>query len=384
MPQPRRESLFPPHGSCPSGREAAATSERLDVLFREMDRMICEEPDTSNSFSVLREREIASRAFALWERAMCRNDAAHPLMGAVRRPALGQAVRDLLGTWPEPSARSCAETAPLVRLLDALEETPLSEEFCRVEKAMQGRMSNANRVAEAVRSDPVLAALLLRLVNSPFYGVGRRVDSLQRAVAFAGFDELSALALVVAVVRAFGGSSGFWRRSVLCGVLSKALARRAGLSGQWFFAAGLLHDVGGLLARMVVPGTYGAFVRSLADGATPWERLEKKYLGITTPELGVRLLSRKGMPESVAELVGRRRGTGSSEDPGTAALHVAEVLAASMTVGRSSGDVVIPELHVACWEMLGLGVRDVETLLPEALAQAVRIAGGMPGLPGKK
>ena len=56
---------------------------------------------------------------------------------------------------------------------------------------------------EVIKMDPILVSRLLRLVNSPFYGLAQTVDSIGRAVAFLGMKNLHNLVVADALKSIF-------------------------------------------------------------------------------------------------------------------------------------------------------------------------------------
>lgn len=94
--------------------------------------------------------------------------------------------------------------------------------------------------------DPLLAARVLRLANSSFYGLPRQVGSLQEAVMVLGTSNLRGLVLSTGLIAAFadaGATARSLATAAAAGALARALRRDAGLA----FTAGLLHNLGELL-----------------------------------------------------------------------------------------------------------------------------------------
>ncbi|MDD4732837.1 MAG: HDOD domain-containing protein [Desulfovibrio sp.] len=396
MQQPHRIRTSPldAPGSLDGERNKAlpfTQTRSLDDILGEMDRLVRED---SASERRIRERErqrrsraLVTRAALLWDQAVQYNDPRNCFWEAVRTPALGQAVRDLLrqeqipadpGPWSEP------EADPQESIDAVLKSVELPESFLAVAEAMQSKVSNAARVAEAVRRDPALARLLLGVVNSPFYGVDTGVDSLQRAVAFAGFGEVSAAALALAAFRVLGQGlstqwlSGYWRRSVLCGVLARMLAQRAGLVGQWYFASGLLHDVGGLAALSAAPGAYQAMVQAVRAGRMPLPEAEHRYLGISSTALGAQFLQGSWLPEvlpdAVIRMVEQRRSFEAG--PECRILYVAEALTGALTMAWP-GFMAMPPLEDRIGYLRGPAGVDLSSVLVSAGEQAFALAEGI-------
>ena len=60
---------------------------------------------------------------------------------------------------------------------------------------------------DTIKMDPTLVARLLQLVNSPYYGLMQKVDSISRAVAFIGMKDLYNLTITDALKHIFSARS---------------------------------------------------------------------------------------------------------------------------------------------------------------------------------
>jgi hypothetical protein len=65
--------------------------------------------------------------------------------------------------------------------------------------------SSADDIARVINTSPGLSALLLRIVNSAFYGFPSRIDSVTRAVTIIGSKEVSALAVGITTMEDLQG-----------------------------------------------------------------------------------------------------------------------------------------------------------------------------------
>ncbi|WFP52075.1 HDOD domain-containing protein [Methylomonas sp. EFPC3] len=167
-------------------------------------------------------------------------------------------------------------------------------------------------IGAVIAKDPVLAARLLRVVNSPFYGFQARIDTLSRAITVIGVDDLYSLVVATCIADRFRQIPGelvdmasFWRRSIHCAILVRALAKRcAVLHAERLFIAGLLHDIGSLLLyhRLAEPSRQALLAANGDRRLVPG--LEQALLGFTHAEVGRELLKNWGLPESLYETVG--------------------------------------------------------------------------------
>ncbi len=171
--------------------------------------------------------------------------------------------------------------------------------------------ASASDLAEVIAYDPGLAARLLRLVNSAYYGLPNRVDSLDVAVRVCGTEALRTLALATGAVSAFADipnelvdMGAFWNASVHCGLLARALGRIARLSQpERLFAAGLLHAVGQLVMYNRLPAESRAVLDDLRQDLHARVAAERRVFGYTYADVSAALLDSWGLPSSLVEPV---------------------------------------------------------------------------------
>ena len=113
---------------------------------------------------------------------------------------------------------------------------------------------------EVIKMDPILVSRLLRLVNSPYYGLVQTVDSIGRAVAFLGMKNLHNLVVTDALRKFFAGpglesifsKKKLWIHSAAVSICNKMVAERIfGINGDNAFLCGILHDFGLLVEEQV-------------------------------------------------------------------------------------------------------------------------------------
>ncbi len=160
--------------------------------------------------------------------------------------------------------------------------------------------------------DPVLSATMLRLVDTPEFGLGQRVAGIQEAVAQLGLDTLRALALASHVF-AFYGRSGpgpealpLWRHSLAVACLARRIARAERLCPiqvEEAFLAALLHDIGKLVLGANLPEE-SAEVRRMVEGhGLSGPEAERVVFGASHAEVGACLLGQWGISDAVVEAV---------------------------------------------------------------------------------
>ncbi|NHW78178.1 HDOD domain-containing protein, partial [Escherichia coli] len=86
-----------------------------------------------------------------------------------------------------------------------------------------------------ISADPSLAVRLLRIANSPFYGLSSKVETIIHALGIVGIEQLTELALATIMVKEFEGiekdlvnMQSFWMHSIGCGLAARAIAKNMG------------------------------------------------------------------------------------------------------------------------------------------------------------
>ncbi len=175
----------------------------------------------------------------------------------------------------------------------------------QVLKIVSNPMAGAADVARVVETDPALAARVMRLANSPYYGAPRRVSSTRHAIVMLGFDTVRGLAVSAACSlldgRAELGPDGFWRHAVTTATAASVIARRVGVSTSDAFSAGLLHDLGAVLLHRRDAARFAEAMASptMSDQVAA----ELTAFGATHADEGAAALDAWGFPEPFIEAV---------------------------------------------------------------------------------
>jgi HD-GYP domain-containing protein (c-di-GMP phosphodiesterase class II) len=223
-----------------------------------------------------------------------------------RQPKKGQEEASL-DAGPERTGASSADALAPIQDLDALLAgngglPTLPVVFSHLVDLLSDETSSAQAIGDVIGADPALSAKLLRLANSPYYGIPSRVETISRAVTIIGVKELYSVALTVSVIHAFKDiphqlvdMASFWRHSVTCGAISRAIGELKRTSGQeTLFVAGLLHDIGRLLLYQGAPLHARAALARARHSGIPLFQTEKEVIGLDHAEIGGQVLSSSG------------------------------------------------------------------------------------------
>jgi signal transduction histidine kinase/HD-like signal output (HDOD) protein len=166
-------------------------------------------------------------------------------------------------------------------------------------------------IAEMVGSDPALSAKILKLVNSAYFGLPRKVESIGEAVVLVGTSGIKNLAMCACVhdafpTRARNGSFSlktFWWHSLRCAFLARQMA------SEWdvcppddAFLSGLLHDIGKVVLWVNFTKPYASLLETAGNDS---DRLlaGEAHMGATHADVGAWLLDGWQLDPSIADCV---------------------------------------------------------------------------------
>ena len=200
------------------------------------------------------------------------------------------------------------ETLQIPQLIEDVEELlSLPDVVMRANELIDSETSGVESIAEVIALDPSLTAQLLRLVNSAFYGLPSKIETISRAITVIGVQELRSLILSASAVEVFNkvapeaiDMNDFWFRSVYVGLAAKQLSgdrRRA----EMFFLMGLMHDVGKIVLFMKNDAIANQMLREAVASGKSLQQIEKETMGFTLSQVSSALLQNWGLAETLYE-----------------------------------------------------------------------------------
>jgi HD-like signal output (HDOD) protein len=170
--------------------------------------------------------------------------------------------------------------------------------------------TSIQKVAAIVEFDVGIAAKILQLVNSAFFGIARSITNIQGAVGYLGVSTLRSLVLSVEVFRVFapkGPIQGFSLEDLQRHArLTSYLAARLPVPSHLVditMVAGILHDVGKLIMAWKLTGRFKKLMAEAEQEQCPLYKVEEREYGFSHAEIGAYLLGLWGLPYAVVEAV---------------------------------------------------------------------------------
>jgi HD-like signal output (HDOD) protein len=215
----------------------------------------------------------------------------------------------------------------LVGAVECLPSTPPL--FLDLTRAVGSSTCGAAQIAAVVARDPSVAAKVLQLVNSSFFGLPRRITAIDAAVAYLGVTTVRALVLASEAFSLFTPPAvpGLDLAGLAARSLSTATAaaeRAAPDHRDDAFAAGLLCDLGIVLLATRAPELFGC---------------DETALGFTHGDAGAYLLGLWGLPGVVVDAVASHHDP--PPDDRVTGLGAGDAVRRAVSAGLVSGDGVV-------------------------------------------
>lgn len=242
---------------------------------------------------------------------------------------------------------------------------------------------NHEELARIASNDPVLAAELLRVVNSPFFGLGRNVQSVPRAITVLGQRTLRNLALCVSVRDSLSDAAlpglntqEFWEDAIRRAVAARSLAPRANLDADECFTAGLLQDFGLLVLFYLYPEHISHWPE--LRGMEPTSRVSKELVifGASHDQTACVLAQQWGLPEELATALGTHHtyvdhASSNESTPLCRVLAAADTVAAVFTTHDKAAAIrSCRELLVTMYGMSAQEIAELLSVVPRQVSDA--------------
>jgi HD-like signal output (HDOD) protein len=167
------------------------------------------------------------------------------------------------------------------------------------------------QVASVVEKDPAVCAKILQLVNSSFFGVGRKITQVHDAVAYLGASMLKNLVTSVTLWRTLEGVrpaaiSQLQRVHTRCqtvGGLARLMMGKDRARSEEAFISGLLHDIGMTLLIAYLPERYDRVSAEMLKTGLSFYEVERSLYTVDHAEVGAYLLDAWGLPFQILEAV---------------------------------------------------------------------------------
>ncbi|MCU7951384.1 MAG: HDOD domain-containing protein, partial [gamma proteobacterium symbiont of Bathyaustriella thionipta] len=255
----------------------------------------------------------------------------------------------------------------------------LPDVYIQLRNVVNSPHSSMADVAEVIASDPSVTARLLKLVNSSFFNLVAKVDTITHAINLLGTEQVHDLVLATSVIDSFSGFTNdyfniydFWFNGVYCAVTARLLAYYCkNLDTERPFVAGLLHNIGHLVTYQKIPEESRSAIELAAQKKISIYRAERELLGFDYAQVGAELMREWQLPKSLQELtefhIEPEKASHFQRE--TAIIHIASAMTQN-ALAQIPASAETLELNPMCWKITGLSIDDMPEIKNEVDQQA--------------
>ena len=200
----------------------------------------------------------------------------------------------------EPQTTSSTER--IAKALDSLPTLPIVA--MRIGEVIHSKNASVAQVSAILKTDPATCAKLLRLVNSPYFGIPGGVADIERAIPFVGFNTLYQLVLTISVLDTLKGATevrALWTHALIVATAARELAAEVRFSDPGVcFTAGLLHDMGKIALAKIAPDRFAEACMLVMEQGISQDEAERRAGIAPHDRIGAHLAKQWRFPANLA------------------------------------------------------------------------------------
>lgn len=172
----------------------------------------------------------------------------------------------------------------------------------QVMQLLESEKATAEDLARIVASDPAVAARVLKISNSSFYGCQRQIQSLSMAIVILGYSTLKSLVIAASVkqvYKPFGLTEKMlWEHSFGAGLASRIIASKTKLANEEeAFLAGLFHDIGKTIMNTQNRDKFQEVMEKCYNDGVSFEEAEMNEYPYSHDQVGAYVIRKWNFPD---------------------------------------------------------------------------------------
>ncbi len=202
-------------------------------------------------------------------------------------------------------------------LAESGDPAPLPQVIFRLGQMTADPKATAADLERLIGIDPALAARVLALANSHYYGLSGRISSLHEAVVFLGFKTLRDMTGTITGFNQFLGRGDtpalarrtLWRHSVDTAQCARIIAgglpaaARDVVSGDQAYTAGLLHDIGKLALDHCRHALFVSLMQMAQVQHVRYHEIETEVMPVGHSQIGAAQAQHWNLPPELCEAI---------------------------------------------------------------------------------
>mgnify|MGYP000938877064 CR=1 FL=1 len=223
-------------------------------------------------------------------------------------------------------------------------------------------------IGEFVSNDPVIAAKVLKMVNSAIYGFSGRISSVKQAVILLGMNVVKGMLLGISIFELMQETMvGLWEHSIGCSVAARIIAQKRGFKEtEEISVSALLHDIGKVVLILQYPDRYEYAMKKTQDRGVVIGMAEEEVFPANHAEAGSWITEKWRFPKVLTETIRYHHKPHLSKTflYEASIVSLADVLVRARGFGFA-GDMLVPSVKSDVWERLEMTEADLRDIFRE-------------------
>lgn len=181
----------------------------------------------------------------------------------------------------------------------------------KVTQLINSENCSAQEFEEIIKLDPILSARLIRLVNSPYFGLNSKVNSISKAIIYMGMKQLRNLVAIEALRNMNNSKTSeilnrykLWMHSAIVAILCELIAKRIfGMFPEDPFLAGIIHDIGFILEDQIVEDKFNQACKKFSEKKIGIIDCENEFIETDHSIVGSQLMFAWLMPKEICNAI---------------------------------------------------------------------------------
>jgi putative nucleotidyltransferase with HDIG domain len=182
-------------------------------------------------------------------------------------------------------------------------------------------------VVNVIKNDQAIAANILKISNSAYFGSRQKIKTIQDAVVYLGQKQLTRVVQTASISKIYqkGGKGyasqarDFWEHAVAVALMSQILSRMIkDREDPVLYTAALLHDVGKVIMGEYVWEYFQKIIGRVNERKCSFLDAEEEFIGINHANLGGRIADHWNFPQEIRDAIAYHHRPDMLEEEGNA------------------------------------------------------------------
>lgn len=178
----------------------------------------------------------------------------------------------------------------------------------KVLQLIENPSTTAEDLARVVSSDSAVAARVLKISNSSFYGCQRQIHTLSHAIMMLGYNTLKSLVLAASVKQVYKTygltEKMLWEHSFGAGLAARIIANTTRLvNEEEAFLGGLFHDIGKTIMNNMDSPKFQTVMQKCYNEDISFLDAEQQFYPFTHAAVGGLVIKKWNFPDMLMKAV---------------------------------------------------------------------------------